>query len=81
MDKAAIREQTIKKVTEELYLDEAFVVSVIEAMEKELGDELYGHDTIAEVVARILDLMDDEDPQWASDKSALSDKPVKKVNH
>lgn len=77
MDKSAVRAQVIKKVTEELYLDEKFVVDVMEAMEKELGDELYGNDTIAEVVARILDIMDDEDPEWASDKTSLTDKPVK----
>jgi len=77
MDKSAVRAQVIKKVTEELYLDEKFVVDVMEAMEKELGDELYGKDTIAEVVARILDIMDDEAPEWASDKTSLTDKPVK----
>jgi hypothetical protein len=79
MDKAAVRQMVITKVKEELYLDEQFVVSVMEAMEKELGDELYGKDTIAEVVARILDIMDQEDPEWKSDKSGLEDKPVKKL--
>jgi hypothetical protein len=77
VEKAAIREMVIKKVAEELYLSEKFVVSVIEAMERELGDDLYGQDTIAEVVARILDIMDDTDENWTSDKSGLTDKPVK----
>lgn len=77
MDKSAVRAMVIKKVTEELYLPEQFVVDVMEAMEKELGDELYGRDTIAEVVARILDIMDDEDLAWTSDKSSLTEKPVK----
>jgi hypothetical protein len=79
MDKAAVRQMVITKVKEELYLDEQFVVSIMESMEKELGDELYGQDTIAEVVARILDIMDQEDPEWKSDKSGLEDKPVKKL--
>ena len=79
MDKAAVREMVITKVKEELYLDEKFVIATLETMEKELGDELYGKDTIAEVVARILDIMDDEQPDWQSDKSGLTDKPVKKL--
>lgn len=79
MDKSAVREMVIRKVCEELYLEEKFVVDVMDVMEKELGDELYGKDTIAEVVARILDVMDHEEPNWVSDKSGLTDKPVKKL--
>ncbi|ASS75663.1 hypothetical protein CIG75_12130 [Tumebacillus algifaecis] len=78
MDKASVRAMVIKKVVDELYLDEKFVTEQIDAMEKELGDDLYGRDTIAEVVARILDIMDDH--EWSSDKSGLIDKPVKKLN-
>ncbi|TCP58803.1 hypothetical protein EV586_1012 [Tumebacillus sp. BK434] len=78
MDKASVRAMVIKKVVDELYLDEQFVTEQIDAMEKELGDDLYGRDTIAEVVARMLDIMDDV--EWSSDKSGLVDKPVKKVN-
>lgn len=78
MDKASVRAMVIKKVVDELYLDEKFVTEQIDAMEKELGDDLYGRDTIAEVVARMLDIMDDI--EWSSDKSGLVDKPVKKVN-
>ncbi|MBL0388894.1 hypothetical protein JJB07_20060 [Tumebacillus sp. ITR2] len=81
MEKSAVREMVVQKVSKELYLDEQFVLDVMDAMEKELGDELYGRDTIAEVVARILDIMDDTDENWESDKSGLTDKGVKKVNH
>jgi hypothetical protein len=77
VDKASVRAMVIKKVVDELYLDEKFVIEQIDEMEKELGDELYGKDTIAEVVARILDIMDQYD--WVSDKSGLVDKPVKKL--
>jgi len=80
MDKSAVRAMVIKKVVEELYLPESFVVDVMDVMEKELGDELYGRDTIAEVVARILDIMDDEDEAWISDKQNLPDRGVKKLN-
>lgn len=79
MEKSAVREMVIRKVCEELYLEEKFVVQTLDVMETELGDELYGNDTIAEVVARILDIMDQEDPEWTSDKSGLQDKPVKKL--
>lgn len=81
MDKSAVRKMVVEKVSKELYLDEQFVIDVMNAMEQELGDELYGQDTIAEVVARILDIMDDTDENWESDKSGLTDKGVKKVNH
>ncbi|KEO82915.1 hypothetical protein [Tumebacillus flagellatus] len=80
MEKAAVREMVVQKVSKELYLEEQFVLDVMDAMEKELGDELYGRDTIAEVVARILDIMDDTDENWESDKSGLTDKGVKTVN-
>ncbi|PWK12729.1 hypothetical protein [Tumebacillus permanentifrigoris] len=81
MDKSAVREMVVQKVSKELYLDEQFVIDVMNAMEAELGDELYGQDTIAEVVARILDIMDDTDENWESDKSDLAERGVKKVNH
>lgn len=81
MDKSAVREMVVQKVSKELYLDEQFVIDVMNAMEEELGDELYGQDTIAEVVARILDIMDDTDENWESDKTGLAERGVKKVNH
>jgi hypothetical protein len=80
MEKSAVREMVVQKVSKELYLDEQFVIDVMNAMEEELGDELYGRDTIAEVVARILDIMDDTDENWESDKTGLPDRGVKKVN-
>jgi len=63
MNRQAIREMVITKVTEELYVDRSLVIQVLEEVERESGDkdDVYDSDTIAKVVARILDRMDDED--------------------
>jgi stalled ribosome rescue protein Dom34 len=64
MDREQLRKKVIEKVADELYLEHHYVEKILEQLEKENGDLIYGHDTISELVARILDTLDREKENW-----------------
>ena len=61
MEREKLRQMVIIKVADELYVEHEFVDRVLKQIEAEQGEQLYGHDTIAELVARVLDIMDQHD--------------------
>jgi hypothetical protein len=64
MDREQLRQKVIQKVADELYLEHRYVESVLEQIEKENAELLYGHETISELVTRILDSLDREHENW-----------------